>query len=53
MFIFWNELLKLPVDIASCMANSRVVAVCSALNLPNVQLEFGKPEIFFFSFYVY
>ena len=51
---FWNELLELPVHIASCTANMSVAAVHIALNLPNVQLEFGKPQIFYFIFtYIY
>lgn len=46
MFVFWNELLELTVPIASCTANMSVVTVHCVVNLPNVQLEFGKPQIF-------
>lgn len=46
MFIFWNKFCGLTVHIASCMANSRLVVVCSALDLPDVQLELEKPQIF-------
>lgn len=46
MFIFWNKFCGLSVHIASCMANSRLVVVCSALDLPDVQLELEKPQIF-------
>lgn len=45
-FIFWNKFCGLPVHAASCMANSRLVVVCSALDLPDVQLELEKPQIF-------
>lgn len=30
-----------------------VAGVRNAFSLPNVQLEFGKPQIFLFYFYVY
>jgi len=47
-FIFWNKFCGLPVHAASCMANSSLLVVRSALDLPDVQLELEKPQIFNF-----